>query len=160
MQAGSFPSAALKKKKNLIMENNLMLVNNVKQAALNCPRPAGFIIPSKFTFFLRKQLGDLSFLCSQLYHIEIANVDAALLLCYFVTTYKPNNSTSQIWAASGLRSQFSTVCFQLGLVVGQFSKQVSRNTFVLTLMNSVNYFRWGKLEAESNKLHRKWNAYK
>lgn len=43
--------------KNLIMENNLMLVNNVKQAALNCPGPAGFIIPSKFNYFLRKQLG-------------------------------------------------------------------------------------------------------
>lgn len=43
--------------KNLIMENNLMLVNNVKQAALNCPGPAGFIIPSKFNYLLRKQLG-------------------------------------------------------------------------------------------------------
>lgn len=43
--------------KNLIMENNLMLVNNVKQAALNCPGPAGFIIQSKFNYFLRKQLG-------------------------------------------------------------------------------------------------------
>lgn len=55
MQAGRFPSAALEK--NLIMENNLMLVNNVKQAALNCPGPAGFIIQSKFNYFLRKQLG-------------------------------------------------------------------------------------------------------
>ncbi|MEQ2256333.1 hypothetical protein ILYODFUR_023162 [Ilyodon furcidens] len=43
--------------KNLITQNNLMLVNNVKQAALNCSGPAGFIIPSKFNYFLRKQLG-------------------------------------------------------------------------------------------------------
>lgn len=48
--------------KNLIMENNLMLVNNVKQAALNCPGPAGFLIPSKFNYFLNN-LEDLCFLC-------------------------------------------------------------------------------------------------
>lgn len=52
--------------KNLIMENNLLLVNNVKQAALNCPGPAGFIIPSKFNYFLRKQLWKIcAFLCCQ-----------------------------------------------------------------------------------------------
>lgn len=31
-----------------------MLVNNVKQAALNCLVPAAFIIPSKFNYFPRK----------------------------------------------------------------------------------------------------------
>ena len=69
--------------KNLIMENNLMLVNNVKQAALNCPGPAGFIIPSNFNYFLRKQLGGslLSLLSNPI--IQIANVGATCnsLLC-------------------------------------------------------------------------------
>lgn len=65
------------------MENNLMLVNNVKQAALNCPRPAGFIIQSKFNYFLRKQLGGslLSLLSDCI--IKIENVGATCNSFFF-----------------------------------------------------------------------------
>lgn len=68
--------------KNLIMENNLMFVNNVKQAALNCLGPAGFIILSKFNYFLRKQLGRvlLSLLSNSL---QIANVGATCNSFFF-----------------------------------------------------------------------------
>lgn len=45
-----------------------MLVNNVKQAALNCPAPAAFLIPSKFNYFLRNTTLLL------LLHIEIVTL--------------------------------------------------------------------------------------
>lgn len=96
MRAGSIPSAVLEI--NLIMENNLMLMNNIKQAALNCPGPAGVITTSKFNYFLRKQLGRsvLSLLFGSI--IQIGNVNVIcdptppffLQMCVIFPSLKPS----------------------------------------------------------------------
>lgn len=132
------------------MENNLMLVNNVKQAALNCPGPAGFIIPSKFNYFLRKQLvRSLPLLLSNCI-VQIANVRAtcnSFLCTHFYVPVLFFLSLSRVmfpleflqhrsYECSGLRNQFSTV-FKNGGRSGKESKvvmKVIKNSFVLAFM--------------------------